>query len=208
VMKSTYTVRPALPTNQKQLWIKLLHLELEAHPPQGAILALAITAEPSINQTAQLGLFTPQLPEPARLDVTVARIRAIVGEGCVGQPVLLDTHQPQSFRTEKFAVPPKSKSVGSLLQPRAAVRQMRPAETISVTVQNSRLETFVFRGRRYVVKQAYGPWMTSGEWWGQSPWNLEQWDVVADEQEEDRLLCCCLIHDLIQNRWQLTALHD
>ena len=32
------TVRPALPSNDKQLWIKLLHLDLEAHPPQAAIL--------------------------------------------------------------------------------------------------------------------------------------------------------------------------
>ena len=30
------TVRPALPTNDRQLWIKLLHLDLEAHPPQAA----------------------------------------------------------------------------------------------------------------------------------------------------------------------------
>jgi protein ImuB len=28
------TVRPALPTNDKQLWIKVLHLELETHPPK------------------------------------------------------------------------------------------------------------------------------------------------------------------------------
>ncbi len=207
VMTPTYSIRPALPTNEKLLWIKLLHVELEAHPPHGAILALTITAEPSIIRNAQLCLFTPQLPEPARLDVTLARIRAIVGEGCVGQPVLLDTHQPQSFRIERFAVPPKSTTT-SLIQTRAAVRKLRRAETISVTVQNSRLETLVFRGRRYIVKQGYGPWMTSGNWWGQSPWNLEQWDVVANEQEEGRLLCCCLSHDLIQNCWQLTSLHD
>ncbi len=36
----TRTVRPALPTNDKQLWLKLLHLDLEAHPPQAAILAV------------------------------------------------------------------------------------------------------------------------------------------------------------------------
>ena len=29
----TRTVRPALPTTDKQLWIKLLHLDLQAHPP-------------------------------------------------------------------------------------------------------------------------------------------------------------------------------
>lgn len=39
------TVRPALPTNDQQLWIKLLHLDLEAHSPQAAILSLTLTAE-------------------------------------------------------------------------------------------------------------------------------------------------------------------
>jgi len=77
----TRTVRPALPTNDKQLWIKLLHLDLEAHPPQAPILALTLTAEPGSTSKVQLGLFSPQLPEPGRLDLTLGRIRAIVGEG-------------------------------------------------------------------------------------------------------------------------------
>ena len=37
----TRMVRPALPSNDRQMWIKLLHLDLEAHPPQAAILALS-----------------------------------------------------------------------------------------------------------------------------------------------------------------------
>ena len=37
------TVRPALPTNDRHLWIKLLHLDLEAHPPHAAILSLRVT---------------------------------------------------------------------------------------------------------------------------------------------------------------------
>ena len=45
----------------------------------------------------QLGLFSPQLPEAARLEVTLARIRAIVGEDCVGRAVLQDTHAPEGF---------------------------------------------------------------------------------------------------------------
>jgi protein ImuB len=40
----TCTIRPALPSNDRQLWIKLLHLEMEAHPPSVAILALMLTA--------------------------------------------------------------------------------------------------------------------------------------------------------------------
>jgi protein ImuB len=68
------TVQPALPTTDKQLWIKLLHLDLEAHPPQASILAVALHAEPGSTSKVQSGLFSPQLPEAARLDVTLARI--------------------------------------------------------------------------------------------------------------------------------------
>jgi DNA-binding transcriptional regulator YhcF (GntR family) len=63
------TVRPALPTNDRQLWIKLMHLDLEAHPPPAAVLALTLGAEPGSVSKVQLGLFSPQLPEPSRLDV-------------------------------------------------------------------------------------------------------------------------------------------
>ena len=98
----TRTVRPALPSNDKQLWIKLLHLDLEAHPPSAAIVALVLTAQPGSTSKVQLGLFSPQLPEPVRLDVTLARIRAMVGDECVGSPVLQDTHQPDGFHIEPF----------------------------------------------------------------------------------------------------------
>jgi protein ImuB len=96
------TIRPALPSNERQLWIKLIHLDLEAHPPQAAILSLTISAEPGSTSKVQFGLFSPQLPEPMQLDVTLARIRAIVGENNVGQAVLNDTHQPDSFPSGFF----------------------------------------------------------------------------------------------------------
>ncbi len=32
----TCTVRPALPNNDRKLWLKLMHLELQAHPPPGS----------------------------------------------------------------------------------------------------------------------------------------------------------------------------
>ncbi len=36
--RHTRTVRPALPNNDRKLWLKLIHLDLQAHPPQAAIL--------------------------------------------------------------------------------------------------------------------------------------------------------------------------
>ncbi|MGI8771290.1 MAG: DNA polymerase Y family protein [Acidobacteriaceae bacterium] len=203
----TRTVRPALPVNDKQLWIKLLHLDLEAHPPHAAILALTLSAEPGSMSKVQLGLFSPQLPEPARLDVTLARIQAIVGENCVGRPVLKDTHQPDGFRMERFLVPATPPIEVASAQPRSAIRQLRPAESIIVTLREQRPETFFFSEKRYAVERAYGPWLTGGDWWNATLWGREQWDLVARAQD-GTLLCCCLVCDLIQNCWQVAALYD
>ena len=75
----------------------MLHLDLEAHPPDAAILTVLLHAEPGNTSKVQLGLFSPQLPEAGRLDVALARIAALVGDGNVGQAVLDDTHAPESF---------------------------------------------------------------------------------------------------------------
>ena len=99
----TRTVRPALPNNDRKLWLKLIHLDLQAHPPQSAI-GLSLSALPGSTSKVQLGLFSPQVPEPMRLDITLARIRSIVGDGCAGQVVLQDTHRPEAFRVEAFTV--------------------------------------------------------------------------------------------------------
>jgi protein ImuB len=203
----TRTVRPALPTNDRQVWIKLLHLDLEAHPPQAAILSLALTAEPGSTSKVQLGLFTPQLPEPMRLDVTLARIRAIVGEDCVGRAVLKDTYQPDGFRMEPFTVPSGPVAESTSKQPRAAMRQLRPSEKLTVTLRGERPVAFFFRDTWYAVEHAYGPWLVSGDWWNPTLWDLEQWDLIA-HSDNGVLLCGCLVRDQKQNCWQMVALYD
>src|SRR5580658_3800005 len=128
--RHTRTVRPALPNNDRKLWLKLIHLDLQAHPPQAAILGLSLSAQPGSTSKVQLGLFSPQVPGPMRLDVTLARIRSIVGEGCAGQVVLKDTHRPEAFRVEPFAVPSSTKLDAKPVMQRVAMRQLRPAETV------------------------------------------------------------------------------
>lgn len=206
-MPPSRTVRSALPTNDRQLWIKLLHLDLEAHPPQAAILALSLTAEPGSTSNIQLGLFSPPLPEPTRLDVTLARIRAIVGDESVGRAVLRNTNQPEGFSMEPFTVPSGSVSVIPSTQPYSAVRKLRPAEDILITAQGLRPKAFIFRNQRYIVEHLYGPWLTSGDWWNPTLWGREQWDVEARAQD-NALLYCCLIRDQIADRWQMAALYD
>jgi protein ImuB len=201
------TVRPALPTTDKQLWIKLLHLDLEAHAPEASILAVALHAEPGNTSKVQSGLFSPQLPEASRLDVTLVRIRAIVGEDNVGRAVLEDTHALGGFRIEAFTVPSGKSTAVLSSQQRASLRQLRPPETTSVRLKGSRPTLFFFRKERYTVEHSYGPWLAEGDWWNQTLWGWEQWDLVA-RAEDDSLLSCCMMRDLLHDQWQMAALYD
>jgi len=212
------TVRPALPTNDRPLWIKLLHLDLEAHPPEAAIVAVTLTAEPGSTSKVQLGLFSPQLPEPMRLDVTLARIRALVGEECVGSPVLRDTNRPDGFRVEPFKIltaPSAHRSSSTTISSSAAMRQLRPPERVLVALRDRRPTSFVFRDCRYEVEYAYGPWLAEGDWWGRQSWALEQWDLIARSSApsgKSAMLCCCLVRDLkVQSGsdvWHVVTLYD
>jgi protein ImuB len=201
------TVCPALPTNDRHIWLRLLHLDVEAHPPQAKIIAVALEAEPGSTSKVQFGLFSSLLPEPSRLDVTLARISALVGEGNVGRAVLEDTNQTDGFSVKPFRISTTRdfKIVPSTQRP--AMRMLRPAEATFVTLQNHRPKTFTFRDRRYIIEQAYGPWLASGEWWTSTTWGCEQWDLVARGQNGCPL-CCCLMSSGIQDGWRIVALYD
>jgi protein ImuB len=205
----TYTrrVRPAQPGNDRQFWIRLLHLDLQTHPPQAAIVAIMLQAEPGDRSKVQLGLFSPPLPEAARLDVTLAQLKSLLGEDNVGQAVLQDSHAPHSFRLEPFNLPSGSTTLDDVKKDRTATRQLRPPEITSVYLTHSQPGEFLFREQYFTVEHAYGPWLTGGEWWNEMLWNVEQWDVIA-RTHNDAVICCCIAHDLLRSQWQVIALYD
>lgn len=202
----TRTLRPALPCNDRRLWLKLLHLDLQAHPPQAAILSVTLTADPGSTSKVQMGLFSPQLPEPDRLDVTLARIRSIVGEENAGRAVLEDTHRSHAFRMAPFAVPPQQEAAAPKGRTSGAIRRLRPAEPVTVFLRQRTPASFVFRNQRYSVERAYGPWFSSGDWWGANWWSVEKWDLTA--RSGDRFLCCCLVRHPMKQDWRIEALYD
>ena len=201
-------IHPAIPTTDCKFLLKLLQLEIAAHPPQAAVLTLTLSAEAGQSSSVQLGLFAPQTPEPSRLDVTIARLKAIAGEDRIGSPVLEDTHRPGSFRMESFTVrtqssPPPSEPAN----PRMALRRIRPP--VPVHVQLNSLAPVVFRDRQqtFNVSTAYGPWRTSGCWWSTETWNTEEWDVLA-ETSSGSSVACLLVRNCTIDQWQLEAFYD
>ena len=93
-----------VPLRDHKTFLKLLLLDTESHPPQQAVVAVAIACEPVKPQVLQSGLFIPQAPEPAKLELTLARLAKLLGSGKVGSPQVVDTHRPDTFQIKRFVV--------------------------------------------------------------------------------------------------------
>jgi len=199
-------ILPATPTSDHKFLLKLLQLEIAAHPPQAAICSLTLTAEAGQQSKVQLGLFAPQTPEPSRLDVTLARLKALVGDDRVGSPKLIDTHRSDSFVMEHFSVTsqPASRKDTNV---RVSLRRMRPPRAIRMHLKFAKPAVFHDGADRYGVQVAYGPWLTSGCWWSVDQWDLEEWDVVATNNLGETI-GCLIVHDHLKKQWLLDALYD
>lgn len=196
-------LRPALPTTDRKFLLKLLQIELASHPPASAIVALTIAAEAGHAGTVQLGLFLPQLPEPSRLDVTLARLKALVGEDRVGSPVLEDSHRADAFHMEAFAVGAQGRTITDR-QPRIALRRLRPPHPVHVRCADQKPVALHDGQQCYAIAVAYGPWRTSGCWWATDDWDRDEWDVLIAQEQCAHLL----VNDRRQNRWYLEAIYD
>ena len=99
----TRTLRLPAPMLDVKVFLKLLQLDLQAHPPGAPIVKIHLSADPARPRPLQSGLFLPVFPEPEKLELTLARIAGIVGEGRVGSVELLDTHREGAFAVRHFA---------------------------------------------------------------------------------------------------------
>jgi protein ImuB len=94
-------LRFPVPLADARIFLKLLHLDLAAHPPAAPVTRITLTAEPARPRVAQNGLFLPKAPQPERLELVLARLAASGTENA-GSPQLLDTHRPGAIRMARF----------------------------------------------------------------------------------------------------------
>jgi protein ImuB len=205
------TLRLPVSMRDSKVFLKLLQLELAAHPPGAPIIKIWITAEPAPPRTAQHGLFLPVAPEPERLEITLARISSIVGERRAGIARLLDSHRRESFRVDRFAL--TASDVPQTASPAMpdvnnhiplALRVMRPARPLQVClsaghpdtlVSDKQLERTKIQGK---VVWSAGPWRSSGDWWTENmkqdvttrtpsgSWDREEWDIALASTNSDQ----------------------
>jgi protein ImuB len=175
------TVKLPVPTQDGKVLLKLAQLDLAAHPPHAPVKKIKIEAVPARIRYGQTGLFQPLAPEPAKLEISMARIRAVVGEvdsmnrQLVGFPVLLDSHRPDHF----CVTPPASKHRDVQPSTKLALRRFRPAIPARVEVSAEQAPVWIgFSRRKGRVLHASGPWRSSGDWWDATgEWKRDEWDV-------------------------------
>jgi len=112
-----------VPVRDLQVILKQLQFDLEAHPPQAAILGIEVKLNPVEPRALQHGLFIPQAPAPEKLSLTLARLTALVGEGNAGSPELVDTHRPDAFRMRPFLTEKKLGTIPSYTEAGANISQ-------------------------------------------------------------------------------------
>jgi protein ImuB len=170
-------VRLPVPTLDTKAFLKLLQLDLAASPPPAPVVHIRMSMNPVKPQAAQSGLFIPAAPEPVQLDLTLARIRSIVGRDGVIRPSLPDTHGPGG---------PLSGVHGA---PRMAFRYFRPPLVARVSLAATKPAFITTRTVRGKVLDLAGPWRTSGDWWTVDPWQRDEWDIALSDGVLYRLYC-------------------
>ncbi|HEX7410285.1 MAG TPA: DNA polymerase Y family protein [Candidatus Binatia bacterium] len=213
------TVTVAAPSNEIKSLLALVRLQFEMHPPTAAIEALRVIALPERLRAAQLDLFRPHGPAPARLAVTLARLGAICGADRIGAPAVADTHRPDAYglNREWLIADRASQKVdqslairhtpyaicdGSAVIP-LALRAMRPPRVVEVFCERDRPE-FV-RGEEFAgrVVQAAGPWRVQGDWWSDGSYARDYYDAQLSDGCIYRLYC-----DLETRSWFVDGVYD
>jgi hypothetical protein len=163
----------------------LVLLDLESHPPSAPIDRVQVRLEPTPGRVLQWTLFERAQPAPEQVATLMARLTALMGEGRVGSPSLVDSWRPGAFAIEAFAPPPdavRPADTSGAEPDRSMLSEAPPARTslplafrrfrlpipVRVRVDDGR-PVRLTTDRRGVtggaIVQSAGPWRTSGEWW-------------------------------------------
>ena len=183
------TLRLPTPSLDTKAFLKLWQLDLAAHAPSAAVVKVWMGVNPVKPRAAQSGLFIPAAPEPVRLELTLAWIKAIVGEDRVGVAELVDSHRPGAFVLRAWGVGTGGQRLVAGGRGQLALRPFRPARAARVALDSGQPDFVTADGVRGKVIERAGPWRTTGDWWTKDPWSRDEWDIALSDGAVYRLYC-------------------
>ena len=84
-----------------------------------------------------------------------------------------------------------------------AFRMFRPALPAAVQVSDDRPAQVAAAAIRGRVRSASGPWRSSGEWWAETRWTRDEWDVDLSNGGVYRVYC-----RLDSRNWFVEGVYD
>jgi len=202
-------------TQDKNLLFGLVRLQLEKTTFSAPVRRLTLEVVPVKPRVAQGNLFAPPSPEAEKLEITLERIRGVVGSAdadganWVGSPQLVDSHKPGSFVVQHFSSihePLHSSAPSPSGAPVIALRIFRPALETSVELDGVKPHFVRLWHRHRRVLAASGPWASSGNWWKDSAWAREEWDVALKTPAGRGFYR--IYRDRIQQQWFVEGVFD
>jgi protein ImuB len=166
----------------------LILLDLESHPPDAPIDIVRVFIEPTPARVLQWTLLERAQPAVEQVSTLIARLSALMGEGHVGSPALVDTWKPGAFAMSEFrsqiadqlkksdrSIDQQSHNPQSSIDQqseisllRSAFRRFRFPIPTRVVMQDGRpirVQTDRQGFTSGAIVDAAGPWRTSGNWW-------------------------------------------
>ena len=189
---------------------RLLRAELETLRLPAPIVGVSVEAEAVPLASLQTDLFAPPRPSPRELGEILGRLVALVGADRVGAPVVPDTHRPDAVLVASFLgdtpgrgkdptrVPPPWATGAALVRRR--LTPPRPAQVECRDGQPARIEA---EGLRGAVVAIAGPWRSAGDWWAETAWAREEWDIALPDG-----VACRLARDGATGGWIVDAIYD
>ena len=208
------TVQLPAPMRDVKTLRTLILLDLETNPPSAAVDEVRLLIEPTPARVVQWTLYERAQPSPEQTSTLIARLTALMGDGHVGSPQLVDSWKPERFSMTPFEVRPMSPEIagrpkpqpapGTLPEVGAALRRFRLPVPTRVQMHEGRPARLSTDRRGVVggpIVQAAGPWRTSGDWWNDAPrgnavsfashgstcWDRDEWDVALADGTVYRL---------------------
>lgn len=195
------------PTADADVLFRILDTHLETlqldRRPVGVRLALD-DVPPSRDQ---LRLFESALRDPNGFGETLARLKAFLGNDCVGVPVPGDTYEPDRFTLREGLGAAGEAAPSARLRedppPGQGIplRRFRPPPSASITLDDGRPARIASDPVTGAIIRSAGPYRLSGAWWDARRWEIEEWDVELADGGLFRL-------GRRQARWTVEGLYD
>lgn len=222
------------PMRDNKVFLKLLLLDTEMHPPASSVVCVSISCQPVKPRVLQNGLFIPLAPHPEKLELTLARLIKLLGREYVGSPELIDTHRPDAFRLKRFVLKgrvekrrtkPKSPNHQSSLVNRQSFlgfRAFRPPLKAMVEAKRgypTQISAWNKKSSLHgrIVSLA-GPWRSTGDWWRVDRWARDEWDVSVESgsgsnitnrhQDSSRQVLYRIYRELRNGSWFVEGAYD